>query len=165
MAIKIPSKQDGIIKLSLNDSGWLEEPALAAGQLRQGKAPSMAAMILGYGLIEVLRPRRSKLLPRHFVLAVTASEVIAFKATGGSGESDSTYYLNIKEGIAARYPRDAVTVSDLGEKGIRSDGGTMTINGESFPVSRPLLGGEPNTDELLAVLSGAGAGAGAAVAA
>ena len=159
MAIKVPSKQEGVIKLALNDSGWLPEPAIAAGQLRQGKAPSMAAMILGYGLVEVLRPKRSKLLPRHFVLAVTSSEVIAFKATGGSGESDSTYYLNIKEGIEARFPRDAVSVSDLGEKGIRSNGGTMTINGESFPVARPLLGGEPNTDELLAVLSGAGSGA------
>ena len=158
MAIRIPSEQDGVIKLALNDSGWLTEPAIAAGQLRQGKAPSMAAMMLGYGLIEVLRPKRSKLLPRHFVLAVTASEVIAFKASGGSGESDSTYYLNISEGVEARFPRDAVSIADIPE-GEKSKGGIMTINGESFPVARPNLNGDPNTDELIAVLAGSGGGA------
>ena len=156
MAIRIPSEQEGVIKLALNDSGWLTEPAIAAGQLRQGKAPSMAAMILGYGLIELARPKRSKLLPRHFVLAVTASEVIAFKATGGSGEGDTTYYLNIKEGIEARFPRDAVSIADIPE-GAKSKGGIMTINGESFPVSRPNLSGDPNTDELIALLAGASA--------
>jgi hypothetical protein len=153
MAIKIPSEQDGVVKLALNDSGWLDKPAIAAGQLRQGKVPSMAAMALGYGLVEVLRPRRSKLLPRHFVLAVTEDEVIAFKATGGGGESDRTYYLNIREGIEARYPREAVTISGL-DKGEHSQGATMTVNGESFPVSRPNLSGDPNTDELIATLSG-----------
>jgi hypothetical protein len=62
--------------------------------------------------------------------------------------------LSIREGIEARFPRALVSMSDLGEKGIRTNGGTMTIDGESFPVARPLLGGEPNTDELIALLSG-----------
>lgn len=153
MALRIPSQQEGVVKLALDDAGWLDKPVLAAGQLRQGKAPSMAGMLVGFALVEILRPRRSKILPRHFVLAVTEDEVVAFKASGGSGENDSTYWLNIKEGVAARFPRDAVRISDLGEKGERSNGGTMTVGGESFPVCRPLLGGEPNTDELLALLS------------
>jgi hypothetical protein len=154
MALSLHTATDGIIKLAIEDAGWLEEEVVAAGQLRQGKAPSMAAMITGVALIEVLRPRRSKLLPRHFVLAVTATEVVAFKATGGSGEdSSSIYKVRIREGIEARYPRDAVSLSDLPE-GEKSKGGIMTINGESFPVARPNLNGDPNTDELIAVLSG-----------
>lgn len=154
MALSLHTATDGIIKLAIEDAGWLEEEVVAAGQLRQGKAPSMAAMITGVALIEVLRPRRSKLLPRHFVLAVTATEVVAFKATGGSGEdSSSIYKVRIREGIEARFPRDAVSLSDLPE-GEKSKGGIMTINGESFPVARPNLNGDPNTDELIAVLSG-----------
>src|SRR5687768_14814711 len=154
MALSLHTATDGIIKLAIDDAGWLEEEVVAAGQLRQGKAPSMAAMITGVALIEVLRPRRSKLLPRHFVLAVTATEVVAFKATGGSGEdSSSIYKVRIREGIEARFPRDAVSLSDIPE-GEKSKGGIMTINGESFPVARPNLNGDPNTDELIAVLAG-----------
>lgn len=153
MALKLPTRTDGVIKLALNDSGWLEEEVIAAGQLRQGKAPSMLAMIVGWALVEVLRPRRSKLLPRHFVMAVTPSEVVAFKATGGRGEdAGSVYTVNVREGIAARFPRDAVSLADLPE-GDRSKGGIMTVNGESFPVARPNLNGDPNTDELIAVLA------------
>ncbi len=154
MSLKLQTAADGIIKLAIEDAGWLEEEVLAAGQLRQGKAPSMAAMITGYALVEVLRPRRSKLLPRHFVMAVTPTEVVAWKATGGSSEDASTVYtVNIREEIAARFPRESVSLTDTPE-GEKSKGGIMTINGESFPVARPNLNGDPNTDELIAVLSG-----------
>lgn len=150
--IRIASDSDGVIKLALNEKGVVDAPILAAGQLRQGKAPTMLAMIVGWALIEVLRPRRSKLLPRHFVLALTESEALAFKASGGSGENSSTYTLNIHEEIAARFPRSAVSIADIPE-GEKSKGGIMTIDGESFPVARPNLNGDPNTDELIAVLS------------
>lgn len=154
MALRLATHTDGIIKLALNDAGWIEDEVIAAGQLRQGKAPSMAAMIGGWALVEVLRPRRSKKLPRHFVLAVTESEVIAFKATGGSGEeSSSIYTINIRESVQARYPRSSVSLADVPE-GEKSKGGIMTIDGESFPVARPNLNGDPNTDELIAVLAG-----------
>ena len=152
--MKLQTGIDGIIKLGLNDAGWIEDEVIAAGQLRQGKAPTMVGMILGYALIEVLRPRRSKLLPRHFVMAVTANEVLAFKATGGSGEdTPSIYEVTIRESVEARFPRGSVTLSDLPD-GERSKGGIMTIDGESFPVARPNLNGDPNTDELIAVLAG-----------
>ena len=152
--MKLATARDVIIKLALNDSGWIEEEVVAAGQLRQGKAPSMAAMLTGVALLEVVRPRRSKLLPRHFVMAVTASEVFAFKATGGSGEeSSSVYTVNIREEVVNRYPRDAITLTGL-EEGEKSKGAIMTVDGESFPVARPNLNGDPNTDELIAVLAG-----------
>ena len=39
---------------------WVDEPVLAAGQLRQGR-----------GILDFLRPRRYRQLLREFVLAVT----------------------------------------------------------------------------------------------
>jgi hypothetical protein len=42
----------------------------------------MAAMVTGLALVEVLRPRRSKLLPRQFVLAAPGERLVAFKALG-----------------------------------------------------------------------------------
>src|SRR4051794_5012073 len=59
-------------KRRLNESGWLADEVVAAGLLRQGKAPSMLAMITGAALVEVLRRRRAKALPREIALAVTA---------------------------------------------------------------------------------------------
>ncbi len=162
MALRVKTPHDGALKLALNESGLLSEPVLAAGQLRQGKAPSMLAMIVGWALWEVVRPRRSKLLPRHFVMAVTPSEIVVFKATGGRGEdAGSVYTVNVRENVEARFPRDAVSISDIPE-GEKSKGGIMTVNGESFPVARPNLNGDPNTDELIAVLSGAEQPAGVA---
>ena len=149
----LPEHDPGAIARALNEAGWLDEPILAAGQLRQGKAPSMLGMLTGTAVIEVLRPRRSKLLPRHFVLAVTPTRVVAFKASGGSGESDHVYRLHVREVVAAAYPRDAVALTDLAE-GSASKGGTMEVRGERFPVSRPNLDGDPSTDELLGALSG-----------
>lgn len=153
--MKLATRSDGVIKLALNDAGWIEEDVLAAGHLRQGKAMSMLSMVLGYGLFELLRPKRSKQLPRHFTLAVTPTEVIAFRSTGGGDRSDGSgpYMLTISEEPVAHFPREAVSLSDLPE-GEKSQGGTLTVNGESFPVCRPNMSGDPNTDELIAVLSG-----------
>ncbi|HEX8206421.1 MAG TPA: hypothetical protein VF587_10215 [Solirubrobacteraceae bacterium] len=153
--MKFDPDSNGVFKLWLNSEGPLEEEVIAAGHLRQGKSPSMVAMVLGYGLFEILRPRRSKKLPRHFVLALTPSEIVAFKASAGGGgaESSTEYHVNMSEEVAARYPRAGVTLTDLGEKGEKSQGGILTIDGESFPVARPNMNGDPNTDELFAVLS------------
>jgi hypothetical protein len=71
--ISVESWKAGAIKRALNESGWLGDEVIAAGQLRQGKAPSLVAMVTGWALVELLRPRRSKSLPRQFVLASTAS--------------------------------------------------------------------------------------------
>jgi hypothetical protein len=145
------------MKQEIAASGWIDTEAdgeiVAVGHLRQGKAPTTVGMATGFAVWEVLRPRRSKLLPRHFVLAVTPKRVVAWKAAGGSDEGSSHYELKILSGEQASYPRSSVSVSDLPE-GAKSKGGTMTIDGKSFPISRPNLSGDPNTDECLAVLGG-----------
>ena len=145
------------MKEAIAESGWIDTEAVgelaAVGHLRQGKAPTAAGMATGFAVWEVLRPRRSKLLPRHFVLAVTAERVVAWKATGGSPEGSSQYELKILSGEQAAFTRGSVSVTDLAE-GAKSKGATMTIDGKSFPVSRPNLTGDPNTDECLAVLGG-----------
>lgn len=103
-------------------------------------------------------PRRSKKLPRHFLLAVTEREVVAFRVTEVPGQSGTAYAeLKIREGVRFRYPREAVSLTDLAE-GAQSFGATITIEGESFPVMRPNVGGDdPNTDELIAALAEASA--------
>jgi hypothetical protein len=145
------------MKQAIAESGWVDTEAVgelvAVGQLRQGKPPTALGMALGYAVVEVLRPRRSKLLPRHFVLAVTEQRVIAWKASGGSPEDSSDYRLRIRPGEQANFPRASVSVTDLTD-GPQSKGATMTIAGESFPVSLANLSGDANTLECLAVLGG-----------
>ncbi len=105
--------------------------------------------------IELARPRRTKALPRQFVLAVTAGRIVAFKAwDGGSGDSDGPYLLRVNPGEQASWPRSSVRLVDLPD-GARSKGGTLELAGtERFPVSRPNLHGDPDTDELIDLLGG-----------
>ena len=154
-AISVHTRAEGAIKDALNQAGWIpNEEVIAAGQLRQAKAPSILAMVTGWVLVELWRPRRFKGLPRHFILALTADRVVAFKCTGGSGESSSsTYTVRIQPGEAASFPRRSVSLTDL-PKGDQSKGATMTVDGASFPVARPNLNGDPNTDELIRRLAG-----------
>jgi hypothetical protein len=65
-------------KRALNGSCWLADEVVAAGVVTQGKTQSLFRMITGLALLEVLRPRRSKSLPREFALAVTADRIVAF---------------------------------------------------------------------------------------
>jgi hypothetical protein len=150
--IKVETAEPGAIKKALNEAGWLDEEVVAAGQLRQGKAPSTLAMITGAALVEVLRPRRTKSLPRHFVLAATADRIVAFKASGGSRESDRVYEMRVKPDEQGSWPRSEVRIVDLPE-GATSKGGTLKLGIESLPVARPNLSGDPSTDELIELLS------------
>src|SRR3954463_140042 len=108
--VTVATAVPGAIRHALHHSGWVDGPVLGAGHLGQGKAPSRAAMLPGTALAELARPRRSKSLPRQFVLAVTADHVIAFKASsvmigdGALGEDR----LTIKPGECGRWPRAAV---------------------------------------------------------
>ena len=142
-------------KQALNQSGWIDGEVIAAGQLRQGKALSMVGMIAGTALIELARPRRSKSLPRHFVLAATADRVVAFKASSlVMGEDTGPEMVRIKQGECASWPRASVRLIDLPD-GAQSKGGTLELEGtERLPVARPNLDGDPNTDELLELLGG-----------
>ena len=110
-------------------TGWVDEPVVAAGHLRQ----------------RVLR--RCRLLPRQFVLAVTQTRVVAFKAWGDG------YAIGIKPGIRASFARDEIELTHLLD-GSKSTGATMRVRDERFPVSRPKLDGDWDTDELIALLGG-----------
>jgi hypothetical protein len=109
----------------------------------RGRAPSLIAIVTGLALIELARPRRSKSLPRQFVLAVTGDRVAAFKASGG-GDSESNYELRIKPGELGWWPRDLVRLADPE---------TLDLAGERIPVARANLNGDSSTDELIALLS------------
>jgi hypothetical protein len=93
-------------------------------------------------LIDLLRRRRSKSLPRQFVLAVTADRVVAYKASGG-GDSESNYEVRIAPGECGSWPRASVWIA----------GETLELDGvERIPVARSNMNRDPNTDELLEVL-------------
>jgi hypothetical protein len=152
--LSVAAAAPGGIKQALNQSGWLPDEVLAAGHLRQGKAPTLAAMITGTALIELAKPRRSKALPRQFVLAMTADRIVAFKAYGGGGD-EGPYMVRIKPGQYGSWPRASVRLVDLPD-GAHSNGATLELAGsERFDVSRPNLDGDRNTDELIDLL-GAG---------
>ncbi len=158
-SVTAASQAPGAIKQALNQAGWLDDEVVVAGHLRQGKAPTIAAMMTGTALIELARPRRSKSLPRHFVLAATADRIVAFKASGYIlGEGTGPYMLKIKQGECGSWPRASVRIVDLPD-GPHSDGGTLELAGaERLAVSRPNLDGDPNTDELLELLGGGASG-------
>jgi hypothetical protein len=149
----IETEPEGM-KQALQESGWFDGVIVAVGHLRQGKSPPMWQMITGIGLWEVLRPRRSKLLPRHFVMVLTEDRAVAFKAVAGGGgaQSSQPYTIRIREGEEASFSRSSVSISDIPE-GAKSKGGIMSIDGESFPVGRPNLNGDSNTDELIGLLA------------
>jgi hypothetical protein len=141
----------GTIERALNESGLLGEEVLAAGELRQGKEPSVVSMLTGWAVVELLRPRRAKSLPRHFVLAVTADRVVAFKARGGADGEDATgpYRLWIRPGERGSWPTASVRLVDRPEDP-KSTVGTLVLDGlERTPVYRPNPEPDPSTDELL----------------
>jgi hypothetical protein len=142
----------GSIKRALNESGCLDEEVIAAGELMQGVEPSLVSMVTGLALIELARPRRSKSLPRNFVLAVTADRVVAFKASGGAdGETGGPYLLSIRPEEHHSWPRESVRLVDL-SRGAASTGGTLVLEGiERVPVWRT-NSPQPDTDELLELL-------------
>jgi hypothetical protein len=145
------------LKQALNATGWLADEVVAAGLFRQGKKQSTAAMVTGTALFEMLRPRRSKLLPRQFVLAATDDRVVAFKTLGvGTGETTDLNYqydVYIKPGEQASFPRDAVRLTDLAD-GVRSEHGILVIGAERIPLTRQATRGDRNTGELVELLAG-----------
>jgi hypothetical protein len=132
----------------------LGEEVLAAGRLRQGKRPSMAAMVTGTALFEVLRPRRSKTVPRSFVLALTPTRVVAFGFVGVSDDDDGTNYRAVlREGERGSWPREAVSLSaPSGHDGLDR---TLRIGGEEILVTRPSNVDDPETDAFETLLAGA----------
>ena len=54
-SVTVASAPPGALKQALNQSGWVDGEVIAAGQLRQGKAPSIAGLITGTAVIELAR--------------------------------------------------------------------------------------------------------------
>jgi hypothetical protein len=145
--IAVQFRVPGAFKDRLNESGWLAEEVIAAGVLRQGKAPSLPALITGLALIEVLRPRRSKSLPREFALAVTAGRVVAFAmSVWAEGDGTTDRVVKIKPGERGCWPRESVRLIDRPAGGKRN-GGSLDLAGvEQIPV---MWDGDQSTDELI----------------
>jgi hypothetical protein len=149
--IKVRTTRANSYRNGINEAGWIDGHILAAGYLRQGTVPSKWAGNWP-GMINLLRPRRSKKLPREFLLALTGTEVLVFKVTGvGGSEAAAFSWIKILEGVAFRCPIESVSISDLPE-GEKSRGATLTIEGESFPVIQAIREGDPNTEPLFAML-------------
>jgi hypothetical protein len=150
-AVLVDPYPAGAIKDALVGNGFLSEPVLAAGDLRQGKEPSVMAMVTGTALIEVLRPRRSKAVPKHFVLALTPDRVVAFAAVGG--DEDGPYDVWFNPGERGSWPRDSVLLIDTSAGG-KSWSGTLVLGTDRIPVFRPGSDTDPSTNELIEQLSG-----------
>jgi len=137
----------GAFTRRLNESGWLADEVIAAGVLRQGNAPSLFGVVTGLVLIEMARPRRSKSLPREFVLAATADRVVAF-AMSSEGEG-TTPVIKIKRGERGSWPRELARLIDL-TKGVFTRGGTLELAGvERIPITSD---GDDSTNELIELL-------------
>jgi hypothetical protein len=131
----------------LNANGSLAEEVLAAGLLRQGEPYSLLGLVTCVALLDWLRTRRAKTLPREFVLAVTAQRVIAFAVSavaedGGDGSVEAVW---ITRGECGSWPRHRVRVIDR-TNGFQSKGATLELGGvERVPVAWD----DDGTDELI----------------
>jgi hypothetical protein len=138
-------------KRALNESGWLDEEVLAAGLVTQGKTQSLFRMITGLALLEVLRPRRSKSLPKEFTLAVTADRIIAFAMNPWKeGDGDTVRVVKIRNDQRGSWARGHVRVIDASTGRVQNGGTLDLIGAERFPFT---WGGDESTNELVELLS------------
>jgi hypothetical protein len=139
--IKPLVNRPGDLIRALEDAGWMSEEVRAAALLRQGHSPSMASAMMGHGLVSLLKPRAARELPRTFVLALTAREVVAFKARGvthGEG-SDEEYYVTIWSEPVARWSADEVGIEPA-KKGIDVNAIVRLRGTREIPVSEQIDG-------------------------
>ena len=141
----------GSFKSRLNASGWLADEVVAAGALRQGKPPSMISMVTGAALVEVVRPRRTKSLPREIALAVTTDRVVAFAMSAWSeGDEFTDYVVKIKRGEVGSWPLGSARLSDRADAA-GWKGGTLQLGDlDPFPVT---WNSDPSSDELVELIS------------
>jgi hypothetical protein len=148
--LRVELHAPGALKQRLNESGWLADEVIAADLVRQGKPLSLLGVITGYALIDVVRPRRVKSLPREFLLAVTAKRVVAFALSPWSEGGEGTVsVIWIKRDECGSWPREQVRLIDPRTRGL-SKGGTLELAGqERFPVTWE---GDDDTEELVELL-------------
>jgi hypothetical protein len=130
----------------------LGEEVSVAGELRQGKEPSVVSMITGSAVIGLLKPRQFKGLPKQFVLAVTPTRVVAFKGVGVGDENGDEYGVIIRGDEQGSWPPDQVSIEGPPDVNLPG-GGTLIVGGERIPVFRLNVRGDRETDELIEQLS------------
>ena len=154
--LRVPLAQPGAFKRRLNQSGWFDEEVVAAGLLTQGKAQSLVSMLTGWALVEMVRGRRSKSLPREFCVVVTANRVVALEMSPwseGSGDDMSTdVIVKVKREEAGSWSRGSLRI-DLDTRSLKGGmkGGTLDVAGvEQVPVN---WGSGSDTEEVVALVA------------
>lgn len=126
------------------------EEVLAAGQLRQGRAPSMMAMVTGTALIEVLRPALEVAAERLHARR-HPNRVVAFACVGvADDEYGENFRVVVREKERGSWPREAVAIEGLRDES--ENDGWLTLGGERVPVCRPNYVEDPETDALVEML-------------
>jgi hypothetical protein len=149
--LPVECERPDAFKRSLNASGWLADEVIAAGVVPEWKPQSLFRMITGLALLEVLRPRRSKSLPREFALAVTSDRIVAFAMSPWKeGDGETVRVVKIKHDERGSWSRESVRVIDPSTTRV-SNGGMLDLAGEErIPVT---WDGDPSTGELIDLLS------------
>ena len=143
--VAVRFSEPGGFTRGLNGSGWIADEVIAAGALRQGKPPSLFTAATGLALIELAR-RRSKSLPREFVLAATEKHVVALAMR--TKDADTSPVIEIKRGELGRWPRELVGLTDV-RKRMFNSGATLVLAGERILVTSD---DDDSTNELIALL-------------
>ena len=138
--LRVPVAEPESFKRRLNATGWFAEEIVAGGLITQGKAQSLKSMMTGWALVEIVKARRCKALPREFCLAVTDRRVIALGLSpwseGGGETSSIDVVVKVKRGEIGSWSRGEIRIEPDGRRprtGYR--GGTLHLGGERFPVS------------------------------
>jgi hypothetical protein len=138
--LRVPIAEPWSFKRRLNASGWFDEEIVAGGLITQGKAPSLKSMMTGWALVELVKARGYKALPREFCLAVTDRRVIALGLSAwseGGGETSSIdVVVKVKRGEIASWSRGEIHLEPDGRRPRTGDrGGTLDLGGERVPVN------------------------------
>jgi hypothetical protein len=138
--LRVPVAEPESFKRRLNATGWFDEEIVAGGLITQGKAQSLKSMMTGWALVELVKARRYKALPREFCVAVTDKRVIALGLSpwseGGGETSSIDVVVKVKRGEIGSWSRGEIRIEPDGRRprtGHR--GGTLHLGGERVTVN------------------------------
>jgi hypothetical protein len=155
--LRVPVAEPESFKRRLNASGWFDEEIVAGGLITQGKAQSLKSMMTGWALVELVKARRHKALPREFCVAVTDKRVIALGLSpwseGGGETASIDVVVKVKRGEIGSWSRDEIRIEpDGGRPRTGYRGGTLHLGGERVPVNWDADSNQ--VGELVALLAG-----------
>ena len=96
--------------------------------------------------------KRGTGLPPNFCLALTASEVVAFKFDPRHASHPLVVNPNQLKKEAARWPRPSVRIGDLSE-GRLAFGLILRVGGREIPCRTPKMGGNPAARAVMEALA------------